>query len=204
MGENSHLVMPEGHMEDLYKNKNPLIRWVHLQRQRNTRDLIPPTCKKILDVGCGEGHLLVYLNEVPGRKLFGVDVLSSVIKQAQERVPEATIKLAKKNRIPFENETFDAVSCIDVLEHVPDWRALIKEILRVTKTNGIIVLGWPNDDNWNFGRLLMGKGPVPDHINILTPRIVRQAIQRQPMRSKRIPFGFPWKICLTTQEIYKK
>jgi 2-polyprenyl-3-methyl-5-hydroxy-6-metoxy-1,4-benzoquinol methylase len=199
-----HLHMPDGHMEDLYQSRNPLVRWVHLQRLRNTASLVPLEAKKVLDVGCGEGHLLEYLARVPRRKLYGIDLLQHVVEQARQRVPHATITEANATRMPFSSGMFDAVTCIDVLEHLPNWRAAVREIVRVTKTGGRIVLGWPNDDNWNLGRMILGKGPVPDHINILTPRIIRQAVQRQPLKTKRIPPVLPWKLCLTAQELFIK
>lgn len=204
MTNTKHLFMPENHMEDLYKSKNPLVKFVHVQRLRNTLSLVPYKAKVILDVGCGEGQLLEYLNKIKGRELYGVDVLSHVVYQARKRVPTSIIVQSDGCKMKFKNNTFDVVTCIDVLEHIPNWRDVIKEIIRVTKPGGIIVLGWPNDDNWNLARFLLGKGPVPDHINILTPRIVRQAMNRKSIKIKRIPLCLPWKFCLTTQESYIK
>jgi 2-polyprenyl-3-methyl-5-hydroxy-6-metoxy-1,4-benzoquinol methylase len=203
MDSTKHLVMGEKHMDDLYKSWNPLVRWVHVKRIKNTAGIVPEKAKKILDVGCGEGHLLKHL-ERDGRELHGIDALKHVVRQAERMVPNAKIVLGDGMSLPYPDGYFDAVTCIDVLEHVPNWRAVVSEIMRVTRRKGSVVLGWPNDDNWNFGRLLLGKGPVPDHINVLTPRIMRQAVNRQPLTIKRIPFGMPWKLCLTTQELYIK
>ncbi len=46
-------------------------------------------------------------------------------------------RLGYGDRLPFENETFEVVYCCDVLEHIPNWDAVIGEIARVLKQNGV-------------------------------------------------------------------
>jgi len=201
--ETKHLVMPDNHMDNLYLSKNPLIKNIHIKRVKNAISFIPKNAKVICDIGCGEGHLLSLIN-VPGRKLYGIDILPNVVLEARKKVPNATILIGDAEHLQFKDNLFDATVCLDVLEHASNWRAIVNEILRLTKPGGSMILGWPNDENWNLARKFIGKGPVPDHINILTPRIVRQAINRSPKNVKLIPCNLPWQLCLTTQEHFIK
>lgn len=70
----------------------------------------------ILDVGCGDGRFLGLLGpSVPRRK--GVDLSESAIRFARAFVPDADFEVIAADRL---DDTFDVVSAIEVLEHVPD------------------------------------------------------------------------------------
>ena len=66
-----HLHMPADHMENLYDSKNPLVKFVHLNRLESISDQIPTEEEqKILDAGCGEGHLLEKINHLNTHKHY--------------------------------------------------------------------------------------------------------------------------------------
>lgn len=100
--------------------------------------------KKILDAGCGHGELLKYIKKRWECELFGVDMV-------QERLNEARllegIEIRYSNiqeSIPFGSNYFDVSFSTEVIEHLRDPLAFIKELRRVTKTDGKIVLTIPN------------------------------------------------------------
>ena len=94
-----------------------------------------PKEKRLLDVGAGEGALVErYRRE--GRDILGVDA-------AYE---STEVRKADLLSLPFEDGAFDAVLCLDVLEHVPllDQPKALSEIARVMKDDGLLVMSVPN------------------------------------------------------------
>ena len=90
---------------------------------------------KILDAGCGEG---VLVNEY---KKKGFDITGLDLNYASKNVKTGDIK-----KMPFKNQEFDLVLCLDVLEHinVSEHEKVMGELIRVTKKEGLIIFGIPN------------------------------------------------------------
>lgn len=95
--------------------------------------------KKILDAGCGKGRFVKALAK-RGGLLTGIDFVEGFIKIANENVQEANFKLASVNNIPFETATFDGVLCIEVMEHIPNAEKAVKEMVRVLKPGGKLII----------------------------------------------------------------
>lgn len=109
--------------------------------------------KKILDFGCGAGHSTFAL-ALEGGLCTGIDISESSIRAARENQKQHFksytidfIHSIDTTALPFEKESFDVVTCNAVFEHIYPWKreAHFREIFRVTKSGGIIVLrGTPN------------------------------------------------------------
>jgi len=109
---------------------------------------IPPTAKTLLDVGCNVGELLMDCSQRYGSmKLCGVDVNPNAIAVARKRLPQADIHHITGNALPFPDASFDCVTCIEVIEHVPaaSRAGAIREIWRVLAPGGTFVLRCPHD-----------------------------------------------------------
>lgn len=98
---------------------------------------------RLLDVACGQGHFLAYARS-RGLDVSGVDVSSVAVEAAKARVPEATVQVANAEQLPFADSSFDRVTCIGSLEHVPDPRAGAAEMGRVLRPGGTAVIFLPN------------------------------------------------------------
>lgn len=102
-----------------------------------------PTSRKLLDVGCGDGILIHFIkNRVS--EVYGIDNLSPDLQKAKKRGLITKLVNLDKEKLPFNNNTFDVVTCLDVIEHVKDPSIMLKEIYRVLKKNGVIILSTPN------------------------------------------------------------
>jgi SAM-dependent methyltransferase len=97
--------------------------------------------KKILDVGCGTGRMGKLINA----ELFGVDVSSSLVNEARKNgyIKAVACELGN-SKLPFEDGFFDAVICLDVLEHLVDPVQTLAEINRVLKPEGLLGITTPN------------------------------------------------------------
>lgn len=91
----------------------------------------------ILDAGCGTGGTLVFLRKKGYKNIYGIDNSRYAIQLCRKRKLK-NVKLGNINKIPYENNVFDAVICMDILYHkgVNPGKA-VKEIYRVLKKGGI-------------------------------------------------------------------
>ena len=92
---------------------------------------------KILDAGCGTGGTIVYLRKNGYKNVFGIDSSKFAINYNKKRKIK-NVSLASIDKIPFKNNSFDAVICMDVLYHKDvDPKSAVEEIFRVLKNGGI-------------------------------------------------------------------
>jgi ubiquinone/menaquinone biosynthesis C-methylase UbiE len=91
--------------------------------------------RRALDVGCGTGHQMAWLAG-RGFETVGVDGSPEMLDHARERNPQAEIRLADVERLPFEDASFDLILCIEVLRYLPDMEACVSEMARVLKPGG--------------------------------------------------------------------
>lgn len=95
----------------------------------------------ILDVGCGVGQVVSQLNAA-GFSAQGVDICGPAVALAQ--AAKLPCRVYDGTTLPFESNHFDAIGAFNVLEHVENPIALIKEMVRVAKPNGKLVISSPN------------------------------------------------------------
>jgi ubiquinone/menaquinone biosynthesis C-methylase UbiE len=105
---------------------------------------------RLLDVGCGSGGPALHLAETTHAKVVGVDVLvegiAAASAQAQARGLTETADFVRADageRLPFEDESFDAVLSVDAMCHLPDRLGVLEEWHRVTKPGGRILFTDP-------------------------------------------------------------
>ena len=96
---------------------------------------------KVLDLGCGQGHLLARLTQEAGLAI-GVDVSRYSIAKTSEHAQVLMSDL--EQRLPFKDATFDVVFAKDVIEHVNDFGFVMAEIGRVTRPGGKVLIVTPN------------------------------------------------------------
>lgn len=101
----------------------------------------------VLDVGCNTGALLAELRKLaPELKLAGIDINYSAVEAAKRLLPDAEITQGFGYELPFEDDRFDYVTCIEVIEHVPAQHRprLVSEIQRVLRPGGRFVVRCPH------------------------------------------------------------
>jgi SAM-dependent methyltransferase len=96
---------------------------------------------RVLENGCGVGMYLEHLTPHVG-SIIGLEFDPERAQQAYNRSPSVVI--AAGEELPFQQLSFDAILSHEVLEHVRDDRCSVKEMVRVLKPGGIILLFIPN------------------------------------------------------------
>jgi ubiquinone/menaquinone biosynthesis C-methylase UbiE len=141
-------------LDRFHNHPSVLVRWIEGERVRRIWALLAPRASdRVLEVGCGAGHLLA---RVPAGRQFGVDLAHVLLQRARRRMGSGTA-LAQADAIdlPFPSDTFERVYCSEVLEHLPDPAAAIEEIRRVLRKGGVAVLSVPNESLINASKTLL-------------------------------------------------
>ncbi len=115
---------------------------------------------KLLDIGCGDG-IVGYFAGTDYRQIFGVDVSDIALKIAEKRGVITRKMNVNNDALPYEDKFFDAITCLDVIEHVFEPVNLINEIFRVMKTEGVLIISTPNIRYWHHLFDLAAKGRFP-------------------------------------------
>jgi len=123
--------------------------------------------KVILDFGCGDGALATTLMDCGAAAVHGVDVSDDVLRRFAERLTRYAGETAptfsrnsSATRIDLSDQSFDAIYCFDVLEHVMAYREIIGEWRRVLKPGGIVYISW--QPYWHpFGHHAHDWVPIP-------------------------------------------
>ena len=109
----------------------------------------PSDDKLILDMPCGRGFYLNMIRYVSQCRLIGAELDWDVIRKAQRHVgslPEIFLSNCNIYALPFPDDSFDAVILSEILEHIDDDVAGLKEIYRVLKPGGVVAITVPNAD----------------------------------------------------------
>lgn len=120
--------------------------------------LSEPGCQdwtRHLDIGAGHGELIKRMREV-------LNVQSSVCDytDALMKLPDQKVDIANLNHepLPYADATFDVVTATEVIEHLEDYRQVLREIYRVLKPGGVCILSTPNVLNLNSRLRFLGFG----------------------------------------------
>jgi 2-polyprenyl-3-methyl-5-hydroxy-6-metoxy-1,4-benzoquinol methylase len=99
----------------------------------------------VLDLGCGPGLIANYLERRQRRVIYGIDVgPKSIAAAARASSGHNRFAMYDGEHVPFPDGYFDAVLCLEVLEHIAFDREIIKEIVRVLRPGGRLLLSTPN------------------------------------------------------------
>jgi len=126
------------------KNQNLFLFWFSFLNKQIAKIVNPKVNSSLLDVGCGWGLLLTHLS-ASGRnlKLYGIDIsplMVSTAKSAFKNVKNVEILEGSADNLPYEDNMFDYVTCILSFHHHPDSLKSLKEMHRVLKPHGKLIL----------------------------------------------------------------
>lgn len=120
----------------------PGIVALHLKRYEFARQFCGG--RDVLDAGCGVGYGSAYLAET-ARRVVGVDIDADAIDYARERYAARNVEFvhADVTALPLADASFDVACSFEAIEHVRDPEALVAELRRVVRVDGVCVLSTP-------------------------------------------------------------
>lgn len=99
----------------------------------------------VLDSGCGDGLYLKTIKELGSYNIIGFDLDNRSLRLAQCHT-DNSVSIIQGNgcMLPFKDSAFNKIYCTEVIEHIPDDRQALKEIYRILKPKGTLILTVPN------------------------------------------------------------
>jgi 2-polyprenyl-6-hydroxyphenyl methylase/3-demethylubiquinone-9 3-methyltransferase len=104
--------------------------------------------KKVADIGCGMGVQSI-LWARSGYFVTAVDIDSDLQIIGKQKVAAEALQIkwvtASASELPFESNKYDVCLCIELLEHVPEWKKCLDQITRIVKPGGVVTLTTTNN-----------------------------------------------------------
>ncbi len=140
-----HSSFPEAILQELSRVEEHSF-WYRCRRRIITeltkKYLKPPSPCHYLEVGCGTGYVLQGLSQIQHLHIYASDISLEGLRRARQSNPTIRFMQLDLMHSPFE-EAFDAVGAFDVLEHIPDDGAVLRNIARALKPGGYFFLTVP-------------------------------------------------------------
>jgi 2-polyprenyl-3-methyl-5-hydroxy-6-metoxy-1,4-benzoquinol methylase len=142
---------------------------------------------RLLDLGCGTGNFLWEMKK-RGFEVHGIDSSSQACKLARERLKN--IFNAELEKHPFPDNYFDVITVWHVLEHLPNPNITLKEIRRILKKDGILILETPNIDSLSFKTFRKNcfHLDIPRHFYHWSSKTIREILKRNKFRVFKISY----------------
>ncbi len=143
---------PSGAMKPLH-DLNPL-RLEYIKKYSDLNN------KAVLDIGCGGGILTESLSQ-SGAVATGIDLTESLIHAAKKHAENNNLKIdyqliSAESFSENNKEKFDVITCMEMLEHVPDPLSIIKSCATLIKPNGLIFFSTINRNLKSFMSAIVG------------------------------------------------
>lgn len=150
--------------------------------------------EKILDIGCGEGILEKELRKkTDNGTIYGVDFNVNTKKLNKLKLKNCRFMIGDATKLKFRSNHFDIVFAIDILEHIKNAEKAVKEIKRVLKNNGILVLSGPTESIFQkLARVLLkgvkGPGAGVHYYNVYSLKKIIEKNDFRKIKSASLPF----------------
>ena len=149
----------------------------------------------ILDFGCGNGVFIKHMREInPRAKFIGIDVSRIAIEKAKRTVPDAKFYVVEDGNIfPIRNSQVDFILASDVIEHVYNTETTFRELARVLKHHGKILMTTPYHglikniliSIIDFDLIFNPEGP---HVRFYTKKSLLRSLKK--VKLKAVDFGY--------------
>ncbi len=168
-----------------------------------------PEKKKLnaIEIGCGEGYSTVRLREMLPKtaQLSASEYVGKLVPKAQELNPDVKVIEESVYELTHKDKTFDMVFFLEVLEHLDYPDKALKEISRVLKDDGVLILGVPREPVWRGLNMMRGKylkefGNTTGHLNHWSGSSLVKYIEKHfgPVAVRKNPL--PWTLVLASKQ----
>ncbi len=146
-----------------YCSKNFFIKKIYYDRLQKAVDLMNDNYERLLEAGFGNGMLFPTYNQL-AKEVYGIDIHGK--EKEISKIFKGNFLYGSIYDIPFNDNYFDCVVSLSVIEHLADMDKALKEIGRVAKKGGDIIIGFPTDNFLITLFFLIKKSPaLKEHIN---------------------------------------
>ena len=191
-----------GNTYDKYGSQNAVVKRLMAGFQSCLEELLARAGPdSLLDVGCGEGLLAQRVAQrLPAARVVGADLEEESIQAgwSRHRAPNLEYRAMDGRVLPFADGEFDAVSALELLEHVPNPDAMLAEMSRCARRH--LLVSVPREPLWRALNLARGAyvaqlGNTPGHLNHWSKRAF-VALMREHGEVMEVRSPFPWTMLL--------
>lgn len=190
---------PVGNVYDKYHTRNPIARRLmrgFLDSVTSLTQSAQPT--RVLEVGCGEGYLSDHLLRTVSSITHLEACDMSIDRVPQELRSRISFCLGSVYDLQYAARSFDLVVCCEVLEHLTDPIAAMRELARVAR--GSVLVSTPREPLWRILNVLRGKywsslGNTPGHIQHFSSQGL-VALAKTQLNIAEIQQPTPWTVVL--------
>lgn len=151
--------------------------------------------KYCLDVGCASGFMVSEIAKSYPALYFGVDVYDKAIAAAKIHYPNINFKVASAQKLPFKDNSFNLILFYETIEHVENPMDCLKEIKRVLKKDGSLILTMDSGSLlfrivWFIWENTKGKVWQNAHLHPFTHQELEELIKKADFKIKQKIFSF--------------
>jgi len=177
-------------IDNYFKNVAELVTQTDLATRNNA---------KAIEVGCGVGFSTQRIrNLLPENvSLEASEYVAAMLPMARENNPGITVTEESVYETKHDDDTFDVIFLLEVMEHLDYPEEALKELSRILKPDGYLVIGVPREPIWcalNMARLkyLKSFGNTPGHLNHWSTIMLKRFVTKNfgPIVAQRTPL--PW------------
>ena len=124
---------------------NPVEATIHMARYMNARPYVKG--KRVLDVACGEGYGSALMKRWGATSVVGVDISGEAVDIANSAFATEGLEYIQHDaeQLPFDDVSFDMAVSLETIEHLDHPEKFLRELRRVVRAGGTIVVSCPND-----------------------------------------------------------
>lgn len=138
-------VTPHAEQYDRGRFGDPWGRLYRIAEERAIRRALRPLARsgRVLDTACGTGRVTALLGKEGFAEIVGTDVSPAMMAVAKRRLPQIEFFQGDATRLPFDDESFDAVTCVGLLMHLDASTrvAVLKQLARVSRGPVVVQYG---------------------------------------------------------------
>jgi 2-polyprenyl-3-methyl-5-hydroxy-6-metoxy-1,4-benzoquinol methylase len=105
---------------------------------------VPAAVQRVLEVGCAEGAFGAAVKERTGAEVWGIEFVPQAAERARAVIDRVLVGDASERIADLPDTNFDAIVCNDILEHLVDPGATLRQLRRKLKPGGVVVASIPN------------------------------------------------------------
>ena len=194
--------VPTGNTYDKYGSTNPVVKRLMAGFHGDLDELFAHAApRSVLDVGCGEGVLTFeWAKRLGDGRVVGIDLDDPKLRAEWEKrsLSNLEFRAEEATSLSFGDDSFDMACAIEVLEHVPDPDATLREMARAARRH--LLVSVPREPLWRGvnmarGAYLRDLGNTPGHVNHWSKRAFTSLLSRYgTVEQARSPF--PWTMVL--------
>lgn len=127
------------------------------QGREDVLSLLPPRIERVLDVGCGAGGTARFLRSRGATQLDGIELVAEAAALAEQHFDRVLVGSVEERLDDLEGP-YDAILCLDLLEHLADPYAVLARLRQLVRPGGYLLVSLPNARNVMLVKDLLLKG----------------------------------------------